>query len=308
MSYEYSDWTQIRVSVKVNMLDKVTAIMSMIDPNLMIEDMSDFQINNRYGELVDEALLNADRTVSSVSLFLPADANTDETLAFIREKLAGEAIEATVDVRDINEESWVNTWKQYYKPLHIGNRTVIVPKWEEYEGAEGEVVVRMDPGMAFGTGSHETTRGIIEMLENCVSDGCTVLDVGCGSGILAICAAKYGAGLCRAYDIDPIAVEVAAENAIENGCEIECAESDLLAGVKEGQYDIICANIVADIIIRMAPDVGKYMNDTSTLLASGIITERAEEVTEALEAAGLYLVETKEDNGWCALAVKKLIK
>ncbi len=308
MSYEYSDWTQIRVTVKVNMLDKVTAIMSMIDPNLMIEDMSDFQINNRYGELVDEALLNADRTVSSVSLFLPADANTDETLAFIREKLAGEAIEATVDVRDINEESWVNTWKQYYKPLHIGNRTVIVPKWEEYEGAEGEVVVRMDPGMAFGTGSHETTRGIIEMLENCVADGCTVLDVGCGSGILAICAAKYGAGLCRAYDIDPIAVEVAAENAIENGCEIECAESDLLAGVKEGQYDIICANIVADIIIRMAPDVGKYMKDTSTLLASGIITERVEEVTEALEAAGLYLVETKEDNGWCALMVKKLIK
>ena len=124
----------------------------------------------------------------------------------------------------------------------------------------------------------------------------------------AICAAKYGAGLCRAYDIDPIAVEVAAENAIENGCEIECAESDLLAGVKAEQYDVICANIVADIIIRMAPDVGRFMKDTSTLLVSGIITERAEEVTDALEEAGLYLVETKEDNGWCALAVKKLIK
>jgi ribosomal protein L11 methyltransferase len=135
-----------------------------------------------------------------------------------------------------------------------------------------------------------------------------MLDVGTGSGILAICAAKYGAGLCRAYDIDPIAVEVAAENAIENGCEIECAESDLLAGVKAEQYDVICANIVADIIIRMAPDVGRFMKDTSTLLASGIITERAEEVTDALEAAGLYIVESIEDNGWCALAVKKLIK
>ena len=308
MAYEYSDWTQIRVTVKVNVLDRVVAIMSMIDPNLMIEDMSDFQINNRYGELVDEALLNADKTVSSVSLFLPADENCDETLAFIREKLAAEAIEATVVVRDVNEESWVNTWKQYYKPLHIGNRTVIVPKWEEYEPEEGEIVVRMDPGMAFGTGSHETTRGIIQMPENCITDGCTVLDVGCGSGILAICAAKYGAGLCRAYDIDPIAVEVAAENAIENGCEIECAESDLLAGVKADRYDVICANIVADIIIRMAPDVGKFMKDTSTLLASGIITERAEEVTDALEAAGLYIVESIEDNGWCALAVKKLIK
>ena len=108
--------------------------------------------------------------------------------------------------------------------------------------------------------------------------------------------------------LTPIAVEVAAENAIENGCEIECAESDLLAGVKADRYDVICANIVADIIIRMAPDVGKFMKDTSTLLASGIITERAEEVTDALEAAGLYIVESIEDNGWCALAVKKLIK
>lgn len=308
MTYEYSDWTQIRVTVKVNMLDKAVAIMSVIDPNLMIEDMSDFQINNRYGELVDEALLSADKTVASVSLFLPAGAEVGEALTFIREKLTAASIEASVEIRDINEESWVNTWRQYYKPLHIGSRTVIVPKWEEYEPKEGEVVIRMDPGMAFGTGSHETTRGIIQMLENYVTDGCTVLDVGCGSGILAICAAKYGAGLCRAYDIDPIAVEVAEENAIENGCEIECAESDLLAGVRAGEYDIICANIVADIIIRMAPQVGNFMKDTSTLLASGIITERAEEVTDALEAAGLYIVESIEDNGWCALAVKKLIK
>jgi ribosomal protein L11 methyltransferase len=307
MPYEYSDWTQVRVTVKIAFLDRTVALMSVIDPNLMIEDMSDFSLNNKYGELVDETILNADKSVASVSLFMSADSDTAETLAYLRERLSSEGIEATVDVREVNEESWVNAWKQYYKPLHIGTRTVIVPKWEEYTPTEGEVVVRMDPGMAFGTGSHETTRGIIEMLENVVEETSEVLDVGCGSGILAICAAKYGASLCRAYDIDPIAVEVAAENAIENGCDIECGESDLLAGVNGGEYDIVCANIVADIIIRMAPDVGKYMKDTGILLTSGIITERAAEVVDALENAHFYIVETKEDNGWCAIAAKKLI-
>ena len=123
MAYEYSDWTQIRVTVKVTMLDKVVAIMSMIDPNLMIEDMSDFQINNRYGELVDEALLNADKTVSSVSLFLAADANADETIAFIREKLAADAIEATVDVRDVKTQAEYNNTK----PRNCRNKYNIKP-------------------------------------------------------------------------------------------------------------------------------------------------------------------------------------
>ena len=306
MDYTYSKWTQIKVTVKLPMLDKLIAIMSAVDINLMIEDFSDIDLKSVYGDLIDEAILNADKTVASVSVFLSEGTDPAETLAFIKSRLAEESVEADIAVVGVNESDWANTWKQYYKPLHIGNRIVIVPKWEEYEPQNDELVVRMDPGMAFGTGSHETTKLVIGMLENRVSDGCTVLDVGCGSGILAICAKKLGAGVCRAYDIDPIAVEVAAENAAENGCEVECGTSDLLRGVKAGKYDIICANIVADIIIRMAPDIGAFMGEHSTLLASGIISERAAEVVDALEANGLYIAQTLEENGWCALAVKKL--
>lgn len=305
MEYQYSEWTRITVTVKTPMLDRLIAIMSMIDVNLMIEDYSDFNLKSVYGDLVDDSILNADKTIASVSVFLPAETSADETLAFLRQRLSEESIEATVDVADVNEADWANTWRQYYKPLHIGS-TVIVPKWEKYEAEEGETVVVMDPGMAFGTGSHETTKNVIAMLGEHVTDGCSVLDVGCGSGILAICAGKLGAGLIRAYDIDPIAVEVAAQNAADNGVTMECGVSDLLYGVKPGKYDVICANIVADIIIRMASDIGNFMGETSTLLCSGIITERAADVVDAIEANGLYVAETREDNGWCAMAVKKL--
>ena len=185
---------------------------------------------------------------------------------------------------------------------------VIVPAWEQYEPKEGEIIVTMDPGMAFGTGTHETTRLVIELLERLVTPGMRVLDVGCGSGILAICAAKLGATECKAYDIDPVAVRVARENIEASGEKnVTCDVSDLLRQVdlSGGQYDLICANIVADIIIRMAPDVGAYMKQDAVLLASGIITERADEVVDALQANGLAVKERLDDNGWCALVVQK---
>ena len=185
---------------------------------------------------------------------------------------------------------------------------VIVPAWEQYTPEAHEIIVRMDPGMAFGTGTHETTRLVIELLERLVRPDMRVLDVGCGSGILAICAAKLGAGLCRAYDIDPVAVRVARENIKDSGEQnVTCDVSDLLRGVdlSDGPYDLICANIVADIIIRMAPDVARYMKDDAVLLASGIITERAEEVIAVLAENDLVVRERLDDNGWCALVVAK---
>ena len=308
---EIKDWTQIKVTVKLHELDTAMAVMSVLDNNLMVEDYSDIDLKTCYGDLIDESILNADKTVASVSLFLPADQNYNMAISFIRERLESEGIEPKVEIVGVNEEDWANSWKKYYTTLHIGKRTVIVPMWEEYEAKEGEIVVKMDPGMAFGTGSHETTRLVIELLEKYTKAGVRMLDVGCGSGILAICASKLGAGECKAYDIDPIAVKVANENIAESGqTNITCEVSDLLKQVDldGGKYDLICANIVADIIIRMTPDIGRYMKDDAILIASGIITERAEEVTDALEAAGLYIVESIEDNGWCALAVKKLIK
>lgn len=304
-----TEWTQLKVTVKREDLDTLTAIMSMLNNNLMIEDYSDIDLETCYRDLIDESILNADKTIASVSVFLSAEKPFSEAVAFVRERLNAIGTEGKVEIIGVREEDWANAWKAYYKPLHIGKKIVIVPAWEPYAPQAGEIVVKMDPGMAFGTGSHETTRLVIELLEKYVKNGCRVLDVGCGSGILAICAAKLGAGECRAYDIDPVAVRVARENIRESGQKnVSCDVSDLLAGVDltGGGYDVICANIVADVIIRMAPDVGRYMKKDAVLLASGIITERAEEVIAALAAAGLTAAERHEDNGWCALAVKKI--
>ena len=302
------DWTQLKVTVPLAALDDLVAVMSMVNNNLMIEDYSDIDLKTCYGDLIDESILNADKTIGAVSVFLSADRPYTDVIAFVRERLAALQVEGKIEVIGVNEEDWANAWKAYYKPLHIGKRMVIVPKWEEYDPKEGEIIVTMDPGMAFGTGTHETTRLVIELLEETVTPGMKVADVGCGSGILAICAAKLGATCCRAYDIDPVAVRVARENIADSGEEcVTCDVSDLLKGVdlSDGPYDLICANIVADIIIRMAPDVGRYMKDDAILLASGIITERAEEVIEALEAQNLTIARRLDDNGWCALVVKK---
>jgi ribosomal protein L11 methyltransferase len=260
--------------------------------------------------LIDESILNADKTVASVSVFVPGDRSYSDDLSFIRARLAetGLADAATVQIDGVNEEDWANAWKAYYKPLHIGQRIVIVPAWEKYDAQPGEIIVSMDPGMAFGTGSHETTRLVIGLLEKYTKPGCRMLDVGTGSGILAICASKLGAGNCRAYDIDPMAVRVANENVKDSGqTNIVCGVSDLLRHVdrSEGPYDLITANIVADIIIRMTPDVGELMHQSTVLLVSGIITERSQDVVDALQEHGFAIVERVEENGWCAMAVQK---
>ncbi len=304
------EWTQIRVTVPLSELDDLVAMMSMINNNLMIEDYSDIDTNLKtcYGDLIDEKILQADKTVAAVSVYIPSDRSYTDDLSFIRTRLAELGLHGEVEVVGVNEEDWANSWKQYYKPIKIGDKIVICPAWEDYTPAEGELVVRMDPGMAFGTGTHETTRLVIRLLETYTQPGCRMLDVGTGTGILAICAKRLGADMCRAYDIDPTAVRVARENIADSGLpNITCDQSDLLKQVSldGGAYDLVCANIVADIIIRMTPDVGQYMKDDGILLASGIIDERCEDVIASFEAHGFEVVERLNDNGWCGLAVKK---
>ena len=305
---EVAEWSQIKVTVKLPLLDEVVAVMNMISNYLQIEDYSDIDLKTCYGDLIDEKILNADKTIASVSVYLPADGGVADTVSFLRDRFDTLKIEAKIEISGVNEEDWANSWKAYYKPIKIGERIVIVPAWEKYDAAEGEIIVRMDPGMAFGTGTHETTRLVISLLEKYVKGGESVLDVGCGSGILAICAAKLGADFCKAYDIDPVAVKVARENIKDSGLEnITCDVSDLLKQVDKtaAPYKVICANIVADIIIRMTPDIGAFMDGDSVILASGIIVERSADVIECFEANGCEVVERVEENGWCALAVKK---
>ncbi len=299
-------WTKLTVTGSVADLDKITAIMSMLDNGLMIEDFSDFSLNGMYGELVDDSILNADKSTVRVSLFVPEERNYREYVEFLSAKLPASGVEAKISVEGVCEDDWAESWKQYYKPVPLGKITV-VPAWEKYEPREDEIIIRMDPGMAFGTGTHETTRLVIRLMQDELRGGERVLDVGTGSGILSICASKLGAGWCNAYDIDPVAVKVARDNVKSDGCDnITVDVSDLLAGVDltGGKYDFCVANIVADIIIRMLPDVRTYLKAGAPLILSGIIGERAEEVRAAAKAQGFTVEREITENDWVGMLVR----
>ena len=299
-------WTKVTVTGKTRDLQEIVAVMSMLDNGLMIEDYSDFSLNGMYGELVDESILNADREVVRVSLFVPEERNVVEYHQFLNTRLPALGIEAEISLDGINEDDWAESWKQYYKPVPLGKVT-IVPAWESYEAKDGEVIIRMDPGMAFGTGTHETTRLVIRLMQDLPIEGRRVLDVGTGSGILSICASKLGAKSCNAYDIDPMAVKVARENCLADGCDnITVGVSDLLRGVdlSGGRYDFCVANIVADIIIRMLPDVRDYVSEGAPLILSGIIGERADEVREAVIKTGFTVEKEIKENDWVGMLVR----
>ncbi|MBR6410456.1 MAG: 50S ribosomal protein L11 methyltransferase [Clostridia bacterium] len=308
---DYGDvksWTKIRVKVPIRQLDALTAVMSMITNQLEIEDLSDIDYNTCYGSLIDEKILAADKSHGSVSVYLPAEQNAGETLSFLKDRIALDKLDASVEVSSVNEEDWATSWKQYYNTVKVTDRVVIVPAWEEYEPKDGEIAIRMDPGMAFGTGTHETTKLIFRLLEKYVKPGDRVLDVGTGTGILSICAVKLGAKACWAYDLDPMSVRVARENVEAGGLagSIFVGQSDLLASVDRSAapFDIICANIVADILIRMSGQLKGMYHPGTVLMCSGVIDERADDVTEAMRKAGFTLFDREEENGWCSLAFR----
>lgn len=303
------EYKQIKATCSVDALEQVCAVMSMVDNGLMIEDYSDADENLKtvYGDLLDEKILNADKTVASVSVFIPDERNPAEALSYIKDRLAFIGIEAQITVIGVADEDWASSWKKYYKPTPIGEHIVIVPAWEKYDKKQDEIIVKMDPGMAFGTGSHETTRLVGACIEKYLSKGDLVLDVGTGSGVLAIIASLLGASHVDAYDIDPVAVRVAKENIKDNECgNIHCEVSDLLKSVdKMKKYNLISANIVADIIIRMSSELAEYAADGCIFLASGIINSRENEVIDAMAKTPFKLLSKSEDKDWVCLAFVK---
>ena len=276
----------------------------MLDNGLMIEDYSDFPFETgMYGDLVDESIKNADLSRIAVSIFVAREKNLTEYIAFLRERFAFAGINWEYECEGLREEDWAESWKRYYHPIPLGKIT-IVPAWQNYPEKDGEIVVRMDPGMAFGAGTHETTRLAVLLLEETLAGGEKVLDVGTGSGILAIVSEKLGASLVRGYDIDPVAVRVAKENAEENGTKnVAFGISDLLASVEKtaGGYDLAVANIVADVLLRMAPDLPACLRPGARLICSGIIESRLPELRAGMSAAGFREEKIISENDWYAL-------
>ena len=301
-------WTKLTTTVKVEHLERASSVISMLDNGLMIEDFSDFTLNGMYGELVDESILGADRSIAKISIFVPEEKELSEYTEYIKTRLSELKIPFTLTLDDLMEEDWAQSWKQYFKPIPLGIVT-IVPAWEKYDAKEGEIVIRLDPGMAFGTGNHETTRLVMRIMQDEIKGGEYALDVGCGSGILSICAVKLGAASCNGYDIDPVAVKVAIENANDCGLsdKIKVGTSDLLSGVERihGGYGVCVANIVAEIIIRMLPELGGYLAPGAPVILSGIVSEKADEVCRCAEQNG-YRIERREvENDWVALLIRK---
>ena len=301
------EWIKLTAKGNTSDLEAITAVMSMLDNGLMIEDYSDVTTDGVYGDRIDESILSADREHVAVSLFVPAERSLAEHIAFLRERFSSLSMDVTLGTEGMREEDWAESWKKYYKPIPLG-RVTVVPAWMEYTPTAEERIIRMDPGMAFGTGTHETTRLVMRFLQDTITGGERVLDLGCGSGILSLCASKLGASFCAAYDIDPVAVRVAEENIRADGADnIVCGVSDLLRDVDRsgGGYDFVVANIVADVIIRLLPDVGAYMKDDGRMIVSGIIGPRAEEVYAAIRANGFRAVEERRENDWLAILLEK---
>ncbi len=305
---QVNEWIKLSLVGKHDEAETLAAVMSMIDNGIMIEDYSDISTDGMYGALIDESILNADKTRAVVSVFLSADKSIPEAVAFLRERIDTLALHAEIETESMCEEDWAHVWKKYYHPIPLGKVT-IVPAWEEYTPKAGERIIRMDPGMAFGTGTHETTRLVMEMMQEEIKGGERVLDVGTGSGILALCASKLGAKECYAYDIDPMAVRVARENIAADGADnVYCDVSDLLSNVdtKGGAYDFVLANIVADIILKLLPDLGSYMKKDAKVILSGIVGVRVDAVREALPRYGFRLVREMEERDWFALLAQKI--
>lgn len=279
---------------------------------IYIEDYTDLEDDPTVKQvgIVDEALLEKDKTKVLLHVYADEHTSVEDCIAFVSDRFSSENITYEVEIKHVDEEDYANSWKQYYKPIKIGNRVVIVPEWEPYEKADGEITVTLNPGMAFGTGTHETTSMCIEALQDIVFEGDEVLDIGCGSGILSVTALLCGANHADATDIDRNAVNVAYENAELNGVKdrlhatednILSAESPIRTAGKK--YNVVIANIVADVIIEICGFVKTLIKPYGCFVASGIISERLDDVVKAMNDNGLCVAAIHEKRGWnCIIA------
>ncbi len=305
------DWTEVRIRVATADTDRASDIANMAVPyGIYVEDYSDLEQGARdiaHIDLIDEELLKRDRTHSIIHLYLEPQENPTETVAFLRERFAACGIANEVDTDVISEQDWANNWKQYFKPLLVGKRLLICPTWETTENTENRLVLSIDPGMAFGTGGHDTTRMVLEAVEAHITPETDVLDVGCGSGILSIASLLLGARSAVGVDIDALAVKMALENGTINGYaepQYIIRQGDLVEQIT-GQYEVILANIVADAILKLSPSIPAFLKPNGVYIVSGIIEERGDEVESGLNACGFVVRERRTHGGWCCFVCGK---
>ncbi len=301
------EYTEVKIYVKTEDTERASSVAIMTVPyGIYIEDYSDLEEGAweiAHIDLIDEDLLNKNREESIIHVFIEEGNNPAEAVSFITERLNSEKIAHRIETDGVNSDDWQDKWKAFFKPQSIGERLFVRPVWIDDYDSGNRAVLNIEPGAAFGTGTHETTRLCLETLDKIIKNGDTVLDIGCGSGILAIASMLLGAKEGFGVDIDPLAVKTAKENGAMNNLkepELTFVCGDLADKVTK-QYDVVVANIVADIIMLFSTQVRAFMKPGARFIASGIIDSRADEVCVALQNAGLVLKERIEENGWVCL-------
>ena len=304
-------WTEVKIAVNAADVDTAADIAMMVVPyGIYIEDYRDLEQQAKeiaHIDLIDEDLLKKDRTKAFVHVYISPEENPLEAVAYLGERLQAAGIGYEIDQNACYKEEWENNWKQYFHTMEIGDRLVIKPKWEDYDNQGGRKVLSIEPGLAFGSGTHETTRLCLETLEPYITPDTTVLDIGCGSGILSIAALLLGAKRATGVDIDPLAVKTARENGLENGFsapQYEVLCGNLATDVK-GKFDVVVANIVADVIILFCKDVGRFLNDGAVFITSGIIDTREQDVLDAFGQYGFTVTARHTKNGWVCFTCER---
>jgi len=314
------DYNEISIYTKSEGIDILTsALLDIGIDSFLIEDKNDFEEfleeNRETWDLVDIDLIKKKDAPTNVKVYILEDENQNETLNKLREKL--NILKATdegnifgsldLSFNDVKEEDWANNWKKYFKPSHVGTKLAIKPTWEEYENKENRIVLEIDPGASFGTGTHETTRLCLIGLEKYIKDGDEVIDVGCGSGILSIAAVKLGAGHVTGVDIDPMCIEtssyLAKINEVEDKFDVFIGD---LAEKVDVDADIIVANIFAHIIRRLTPDTNRLLKKGGIFISSGIIKETVDTVIESYKENNYEIIEVNNIGDWYCVVGKKL--
>lgn len=301
-------WNELVFTIKQTDCDHASEILTVLNHDgMFIEDFSDLMENDavKQTNLVEQDLLNKIHNDPIIHLYISPSQNLTEMTQTAQSLLDQNMIPYTVEVKPIPDKNWNEEWMKYYKPVHVSDHVTVVPCWIDYEKRDDELIVSLDPGAAFGTGTHETTKLCLSALERYTTPSSRMLDVGTGSGILAIASLLLGAQHADAVDIDPLSVKAARANATLNGVEDRLnVKLGNLLDTASGQYQLITANIVADVIISILPDIKNYMDQNGVLILSGIIKERETDVLDAISVNHYDIIEHLTDGEWVAFIVK----